>query len=357
MSSSFGPPGWADPITSTAPAPLRAPEPEPEPAPAPAVAPAPEPQPIVADADVYVRPERKELPEWTPPVDVAPAFVATTAVAPGHAFVPEDRRSFDGRRVRAYFIDSFLIGAIPTFLTLTSVVTEGAMLIFVAIQLIYYFLCEVTTGQTVGKSMMGLRVVSLDGTPATAKQVSARTVLRVLEQGLLGLIVMCLSGRRRRRLGDLAAGTVVVDATPDPGRPPSSPLLVIYPVAWVVGAIAGFSMIGHGGDVYLSEMDGLCQEAAGIVASAAPEQALQAGFQIREARFDVLRSVVPPPARRALHAELMQLEWAAVQAARQARGRINANPGSQASEMTGLAAAEAPLKARYAQLGLRHCAA
>ena len=343
MSSSFGPPGWADPTSSTEPDPALAVKPAP---PSP-VAPDPvepvEPAPPT-DPDVYVRPPKRESPEWTPPAGIAPpAFVATTSAVPGRANVPEDRKRFDGRRVRAYVIDNICIGAIPALLDAMSVVTEGGWLIFVAIQLIYYFLCEATTGQTVGKRACGLRVVSQDGTPASAKQISARTVLRVIEQGPVGLIVMCLTGRRRKRLGDLLAGTVVVGADPDPGRPAQSPLLVLYPVAWLAGAIAGFSMIGHGGDLYLSEMDRLCEEANAIVAQAPAQVRTETALGVAQSKLMVLRQARPAPQRRALHMEIIAMETAAIAEARSPQ---------QPRQTT----AAATLNGRYAQLGLKHCA-
>jgi uncharacterized RDD family membrane protein YckC len=328
VSSSYGPPGWAEPTTTTAPEPALAPQPEPDP-----------PQAADGDWDVYIRPEPKELPEWTPPA-TAPAFVAT--VTPGHARVPEDRRAFDGRRVRAYFIDSLCIGAVPLLLNVASVITDGAALVFAAITLIYYFLCEATTGQTVGKRAMGLRVVALDGSPATAKAISARTVLRVIDMSIVGLIVWTASGRRRQRLGDLLAGTVVVDATPDPGPPPKSVLTMLYPIAWLASAITVFSLIGHGGDVYLSDVDDLCKEANAIVAQAPASMRDVAALDVAQRKYEILRSARPPFERRALHSEILSLEGAAIAEAR----------GPQPRSTTAATA----LRARYAQLGLEHCA-
>lgn len=336
VSSSFGPPGWADPASSTAPDPALAVAPAPPPVPEPVAPEAP------ANPDVYVRPPMREIPEWTPPTEaVTPAFVATTTAVAGRATVPADRKRFDSRRVGAYLVDNICIGTVPGILSATGTVTEGGWLIFVAIQLIYYFLCEATTGQTVGKRVCGLRVVSQDGTPASAKQVSARTVLRVIEQGPIGLIVMCLTGRRRKRLGDLLAGTVVVDAVPDPGRPPQSPLLVLYPVGWLAGAIAGFSMIGHGGDLYLSEMDQLCKEANAIVAQAPAEMRGHAALDVAQRKLVVLRSAQPARERRALHMEIVALESAAVAEAQ--------------APQAGQTAARTALNSRYAGLGLKHC--
>jgi uncharacterized RDD family membrane protein YckC len=70
-------------------------------------------------------------------------------------------------------------------------------------------------GQTPGKRIMRLRVVSDEGGPAPASAIVVRNVLRVADMlpvvivHLLGGIVMFVNGRSKR-LGDLAAGTVVV---------------------------------------------------------------------------------------------------------------------------------------------------
>lgn len=70
-------------------------------------------------------------------------------------------------------------------------------------------------GQTPGKRIMRLRVVSDEGGPAPASAIIVRNVLRVADMlpvvlvHLLGGIVMFTNGRSKR-LGDLAAGTVVV---------------------------------------------------------------------------------------------------------------------------------------------------
>ena len=90
--------------------------------------------------------------------------------------------------------------------------------------LYYHFAMESGGGQTVGKKLMKLRVVLADGRPAGMREVAVRTVLRVVDGiGLyiVGLIVMLVTGERRQRLGDLAAGTKIVDASATPYRPPA----------------------------------------------------------------------------------------------------------------------------------------
>jgi uncharacterized RDD family membrane protein YckC len=90
--------------------------------------------------------------------------------------------------------------------------------------LYYYFALESGDGQTLGKKLMKLRVVRADGRPAGMSEIAVRTVLRVVDGiGLyiVGLIVMLATGQRRQRLGDMAAGTIIVDASAPPAMPPA----------------------------------------------------------------------------------------------------------------------------------------
>jgi uncharacterized membrane protein SpoIIM required for sporulation/uncharacterized RDD family membrane protein YckC len=79
----------------------------------------------------------------------------------------------------------------------------------------YFFLLELLRdGQTVGKRLFGIRVVLDSGQPLTAQAAAVRNLLRLIDlQPLPSCIVGGLSmllDPKGRRLGDLAAGTVVV---------------------------------------------------------------------------------------------------------------------------------------------------
>jgi hypothetical protein len=87
--------------------------------------------------------------------------------------------------------------------------------------LYYFFATESAGGQTLGKKLMRLRVVRADGRPAGMGEIAVRTILRVVDNYLVGLIVMLATGERRQRVGDLAAGTIVVDATAGTVAPPA----------------------------------------------------------------------------------------------------------------------------------------
>jgi uncharacterized RDD family membrane protein YckC len=68
-------------------------------------------------------------------------------------------------------------------------------------------------GQTPGKRLIGLRVLSVTGRPARLDEAILRNLLRVVDQlpGVYAVgIVTMLASSRNQRLGDLAAGTVVV---------------------------------------------------------------------------------------------------------------------------------------------------
>jgi uncharacterized RDD family membrane protein YckC len=133
----------------------------------------------------------------------------------------------DNRRVLAALVDlvvifagGFVLGMITAAVNGTDAEWGGSMqAISLAWALYYYFAFESGAGQTLGKKLLKLRVVRADGGPAGMRDIAVRTVLRVIDGlflYLVGLIVMLVTGERRQRLGDLAAGTVVADATTTP---------------------------------------------------------------------------------------------------------------------------------------------
>ena len=69
------------------------------------------------------------------------------------------------------------------------------------------------TGQTPGKRLVGLRVIDVSGRPLTVYAAIIRNLLRLVDQlpgGYAFGILSILLTRRQQRIGDLAAGTVVV---------------------------------------------------------------------------------------------------------------------------------------------------
>ena len=67
-------------------------------------------------------------------------------------------------------------------------------------------------GRTIGKSALGLRVVTLEAGPIGFREALIRSLFQIVDLGTLGLAAL-LSGmitERSQRLGDLAAGTFVI---------------------------------------------------------------------------------------------------------------------------------------------------
>jgi uncharacterized RDD family membrane protein YckC len=140
------------------------------------------------------------------------AFAKNPASADPATSVPTGSQ-FDNRRVLAGLIDLMVpIGLGVTAGAAGLSLTRGLQVVVLGWALYYCFALESSDGQTLGKRVMKLRVVSADGSPATDAQIAKRTILRIVEWNIIGLIVMVASGERRQRLGDMVAGTVVTDA-------------------------------------------------------------------------------------------------------------------------------------------------
>jgi uncharacterized RDD family membrane protein YckC len=102
------------------------------------------------------------------------------------------------------------------------------IVMYFAISLLYGILCEwLWRGQTVGKRLLRLRVVDARGLRLEPSQVIVRNLMRLIDVlPALYLVggIACVFSRRRQRLGDLAAGTVVI-RTPKLTRPDLNQIL------------------------------------------------------------------------------------------------------------------------------------
>lgn len=166
---------------------------------------------------------------------------------PGPAPGPEDLL---GLRVAAALIDLALLAGILAILSAAvgqakvsggnfGVYLTGTWaLVFFALALGYYFVLEAWAGQTVGKRLLGLRVLSAGGARPSVWAVAGRTLLRIVDWlpalYLAGFITMLATGTRRQRIGDLAARTAVARAVPVRNRG-----LALVPLAVVLLAAAG----------------------------------------------------------------------------------------------------------------------
>jgi uncharacterized RDD family membrane protein YckC len=81
----------------------------------------------------------------------------------------------------------------------------------------YYVIFEALTGWTIGKLVMGLRVVDQNGDSISWGQALGRNLLRVVDAFLLYFVaaIFVWSSSKRQRLGDRAANTFVIRARGD----------------------------------------------------------------------------------------------------------------------------------------------
>ena len=126
-----------------------------------------------------------------------------------------------GERMAAQLLDwcvqaSYLFSAINAVDGLPGLSrTNGFTLTFVIIvlALLYCPLCEIFNhGQTLGKRIMKLRVVMKDGSTPSLAAYLLRWLLFIVDGPLLsfvGVVVIILT-RHHQRIGDLAAGTLVI---------------------------------------------------------------------------------------------------------------------------------------------------
>jgi len=127
-----------------------------------------------------------------------------------------------GSRFVAQLVDVFLmglvLGAVVVALLVTGTGGYAAGAILAATIFSLFFVYPVAfelgaAGQTPGKRLNGLRVVHDDGSPLTFRSSALRNVLRLVDLlpglYLVGAIAI-FATRSNQRLGDLAAGTLVV---------------------------------------------------------------------------------------------------------------------------------------------------
>ncbi|MCX7779891.1 MAG: RDD family protein [Negativicutes bacterium] len=74
----------------------------------------------------------------------------------------------------------------------------------------YYVLFEGTTGATPGKMALGLKVIKATGAACNMRCAIIRTVCRIIDHFFLIGAIVILFTKLKQRIGDKAAGTIVV---------------------------------------------------------------------------------------------------------------------------------------------------
>jgi len=129
-----------------------------------------------------------------------------------------------GERIVAFFIDVFilylyyflvnLVGEAIGYIYSDSWTQRGIVALISLPAMFYSLLMHIIfNGKTVGKMFMKMRVVKVDGSPVHWSNYLIRWILRLVDiwifLGSIGILTILFS-EKRQRLGDAAAGTVVI---------------------------------------------------------------------------------------------------------------------------------------------------
>ncbi len=198
-------------------------------------------------------------------------------------------------------------------------VTAAIMIIFTVLVFVGYPLVfeTATRGRSVGKMVMGLRVVSDDGGPERFRQALFRALASVVEIWMLlgsPAVICSMLSPKAKRIGDIFAGTVVIsERGPKLGPPPVMP----PPLAWWA---ASLQLSGLG-----AEQAEVARQFLSRASQLDPQLRDQIAYRIAG---DVLSRVAPPPPP----GTPPQLVLAAVLAERHRRelARLRPSPNGQA---------------------------
>jgi len=129
-----------------------------------------------------------------------------------------------GERIVAFMIDGFILYLYAVLVSYIGRVigyvyddtwTQRGLVSLIFLTAMFYSLLmhSLFNGRTVGKILMKMRVVRVDGTPVHWSNYLVRWMLRLVDiwifLGSIGLLTILFS-EKRQRLGDAAAGTVVI---------------------------------------------------------------------------------------------------------------------------------------------------
>ena len=126
------------------------------------------------------------------------------------------------QRLAAWLIDMIFlyiagifvtVGMMPIIFSLgqETIAVTISVIIFLALMSYPLFMEVFNHGQSIGKYLVGIRVVALDGSTPTLGAYLLRWLLLLIDWGLMGVgLAFIVFTKNSQRLGDLAAGTTVV---------------------------------------------------------------------------------------------------------------------------------------------------
>ncbi|MEH6747830.1 MAG: RDD family protein [Maribacter arcticus] len=129
-----------------------------------------------------------------------------------------------GERIVAFFIDAFILYLYSLLVNILGDAigyiyddgwTQRGLIALIFLPAMFYSLLMhiIFNGRTVGKMLLKMRVVKVDGSPVHWSNYLVRWMLRLVDiwlfVGSIGILTILFS-EKRQRLGDAAAGTVVI---------------------------------------------------------------------------------------------------------------------------------------------------
>ncbi|WP_158825262.1 RDD family protein [Mucilaginibacter lacusdianchii] len=133
-----------------------------------------------------------------------------------------------GERILAYLIDGGIFMALYFLGVIIAVATASvaassigyiiAIAVYFGLYVFYDLVCEIfMNGQSLGKRVMKIKVVSLDGGQPTIGQYLLRWLFRIVDvtitSGVCALITVAVSDKSQR-VGDMVAGTTLIKTNP-----------------------------------------------------------------------------------------------------------------------------------------------
>lgn len=246
-------------------------------------------------------------PGWVPPASAQPAAFDAARQS---GVAGRDGRPLDARRLGALLVDGIILTLAGEALKWFAGPSLWTWLAIVVIAIAYFCLWETATGTTPGKRLFGLQVVGLDGDHASPSAVAGRSAMRLVDHlfiPFVGLISLYATGRRRQRVGDLAADTLVVrraDAPSDPPRHGVGAVLRI-PTLLLVPAVVmlGLTTMGHLPGGYQTQAEETCR--AAVYQVRAQDVSPNEYLRVSQWRTAQLEALSPPAHRRADHEVLV----------------------------------------------------
>jgi len=132
-----------------------------------------------------------------------------------------------GERIVAYIIDFAIFLLIGILCLVSGAIVLGRdsglttgifILIFLALYVFYDLVCEIfMNGQSVGKRVMKIKVISLDGGQASVGQYILRWLFRIVDFAITSAacaVIAIAVTEKSQRIGDLVAGTTLVRTVP-----------------------------------------------------------------------------------------------------------------------------------------------